>query len=92
MQQPAATEPRPSQTDRAVERYRALRKLNYQHSPAVFQVAREFNLQSDRIQRELTLRSSQHRQAMARKAAQPPEVRTYRPEVAPASSVPTGDR
>ena len=95
MQQPTSSEPRRTQADRAVDRYKALRKLRYQHAPSVYQTAREFGLDPAYIQRELALRSASHRHNEARKAAQPasaPLRPSVRPETAPASSVPVGDR
>jgi len=92
MQQLHGSEPRASQTDRAIERVKALRKLNYSHSQALYTAAREFGLEFGQIQRELTRRSVEHRKAVSRKAAAPPPRVIARPEFAPASSVPAGDR
>lgn len=91
MQQSTSAEPRLSQTDRVIERYRALRKLNYLHPAAVFQAAREFGIRWEYLQRELSSRSAKHRQAKKVSSNTPPPPRS-RPEVAPASSVPAGDR
>lgn len=91
MQQPTSAEPRLSQTDRVIERYRALRKLNYLHPAAVFQAAREFGIRWEFLQRELSSRSAKHRQAKKPPPSTPTPPR-FRPEIAPASSVPTGDR